>query len=423
MLDCGIGCRPVGIRMRPGDSCTPAGGLQRGNYDRGMATRTAKPDETRRRARPRAGDGALAERLRGKSVCICLGAGGVGKTTTSAALALGLAQRGAKAAVVTIDPAARLASALGLESLPGEPHRIEQSLLSEHGIDCKGELWAMMLDSKGTFDEIVARLAPSEHEREEILANPIYRELSSAVAGSQELSAMVKLYELRHERDFDVIVLDTPPSRNAVDFLDTPTRLLGFLEGRALKVFLSPGGLAARVFGRSTGIVFAIFARVTGVDMLSDLSTFFRSLSGILEAFGQRTRGVAELLRDKQTTFVLVTSPEPEPAQEAIFLAERLAENGMRRGGVIVNRVHFDGLGGATVQQAHEALAGELGDRLAARVAANLADFDVLVTRDRETVARVAAELDEPSPVLVPHLDEDISDLTGLAQLSELLFG
>jgi anion-transporting ArsA/GET3 family ATPase len=156
--------------------------------------------------------------------------------------------------------------------------------------------------------------------------------------------------------------------------------------------------------------------------MLSDLSTFFRSLSGILEAFGQRTRGVAELLRDKQTTFVLVTSPEPEPAQEAIFLAQRLAQNGMRRGGVIVNRVHFDGLGGATVEQAHEALAGELGDRLAARVAANLADFDVLVTRDRETVERVTTELDEPSPVLVPHLDEDISDLTGLARLSELLF-
>jgi anion-transporting ArsA/GET3 family ATPase len=395
-----------------------------GNYDRGMATRGAKPkrDGRSRREDVSAGDGVLGARLRGKRVCICLGAGGVGKTTTSAALALGLAARGAKAAVVTIDPAERLASALGLQELSGEPHLIDASLLAEHGVECKGELWAMMLDSKGTFDEIVERLAPSEREREEILANPIYRELSSAVAGSQELSAMAKLYELRHERDFDVIVLDTPPSRNAVDFLETPTRLLGFLEGRALKVFLSPGGLAARVFGRSTGIVFAIFARVTGVDMLSDLSTFFRSLAGILDGFGERTRGAAELLRDEQTTFVLITSPEPEPAQEATFLARALADKRMPRGGVIINRVHFDGLDGHTVEQAQEALAGELGERLAARVAANLADFDVLVRRDRATIERLEAELDEPRPVLVPHLDEDISDLAGLVVLSERLF-
>jgi anion-transporting ArsA/GET3 family ATPase len=208
------------------------------------------------------GSGALLDRLAGKRVCICVGSGGVGKTTTSAALALGLAARGKRVAVVTIDPAARLASALGLEKLSGEPRLIDSSLLAEQGVDCKGELWAMMLDTKGTFDEIVTRLSDSDSDREEILANPIYRELSSAVAGSQELSAIAKLYELRHERDFDVIVLDTPPSRNAVDFLEAPNRLLGFLEGRALKVFLAPSGLAARVFGRSTGVVFAIFARV-----------------------------------------------------------------------------------------------------------------------------------------------------------------
>jgi len=367
-------------------------------------------------------DGALIKRLKGKRVCICLGSGGVGKTTTSAALALGLAARGQKVAVVTIDPAARLASALGLERLSGEPRLIEPSLLAEQGVQCKGELWAMMLDRKGTFDEIVARLAPDEREREQILANPIYRELSSAVAGSQELSAMAKLYELRHERDFDVIVLDTPPSRNAVDFLETPTRLLGFLEGRALKVFLSPSGLAARVFGRSTSIVFAIFARVTGVDMLSDLSTFFRSLSGILDGFGERTRGVAELLRERTTTFFIVTSPEHEPAREAEFLAERLAARSMSRGAVIVNRVHFDGLGESSAEQVRALLAPDLGDRLASRVAGNLADFDVLVQRDRDTVARLSRELAEQQPILVPHLDEDVRDIAGLARLAEHLF-
>ena len=398
---------------KPSGGYSHAGGrFLHGNYDPGMATAQAK----RRR------DGVLLKRLAGKRVCICLGSGGVGKTTTSAALALGLAARGQKVAVVTIDPAARLASALGLQRLSGEPRLIEPSLLAEQGIDCKGELWAMMLDSKGTFDEIVARLAPNEREREQILANPIYRELSSAVAGSQELSAMAKLYELRHERDFDVIVLDTPPSRNAVDFLETPTRLLGFLEGRALKVFLSPGGLAARVFGRSTGIVFAIFARVTGVDMLSDLSTFFRSLSGILEGFGEVTKGVAELLRDPTTTFLVVTSPEPEPAREAEFLAERLAQRDMSRGGLIVNRVHFDGLGDSSVEQVEALLAPDLGEPLARRVAGNLADFDVLVQRDRDTVARLSRELGERTPILVPHLDEDIRDVAGLARLAEHLF-
>jgi anion-transporting ArsA/GET3 family ATPase len=395
-----------------GEYSHATGRFLHGNYDPGMATADVK----HRR------DGALLKRLKGKRVCICLGSGGVGKTTTSAALALGLAARGQKVAVVTIDPAARLASALGLERLSGEPRLIEPSLLAEQGVQCKGELWAMMLDSKGTFDEIVARLAPDEREREQILANPIYRELSSAVAGSQELSAMAKLYELRHERDFDVIVLDTPPSRNAVDFLETPTRLLGFLEGRALKVFLSPSGLAARVFGRSTGIVFAIFARVTGVDMLSDLSTFFRSLSGILDGFGERTRGVAKLLRERTTTFFIVTSPEHEPAREAQFLAERLAARNMSRGAVIVNRVHFDGLGESSAEQVQALLAPDLGDRLASRVAGNLADFDVLVQRDRDTVARLSRELAEQQPILVPHLDEDVRDIAGLARLAEHLF-
>jgi anion-transporting ArsA/GET3 family ATPase len=399
-----------------------------------MATRGAKPkrdgarlkDGARAGGRDRngraRGGGELAKRLRSKRICICVGAGGVGKTTTSAALALGLAARGQKVAVVTIDPAERLASALGLAELSGEPRRIDATLLGEHGVPCAGELWAMMLDSKRTFDEIVTRLAPGERELQEILANPIYRELSTAVSGSQELSAMAKLYELRHEHDFDVIVLDTPPSRNAVDFLETPSRLLGFLEGRALKVFLTPGGFAARVFGRSTGIVFAIFARVTGVDMLSDLSTFFRSLSGILDGFGERTRGVAELLRDEQTTFLLVTSPEPEPAREIEYLAERLSQREMPRGALIVNRVHFDGLDGQSAEQVQELIEPQLGARLAARVAANLADFDVLARRDRNTIARLTRELDEPNPVLVAHLDEDVYDLAGLARLAESLF-
>ncbi len=372
--------------------------------------------------RERTSSGGLARRLADKEVLVCVGAGGVGKTTTSAALALGLAMRGQKVAVVTIDPARRLATALGLQELPGEPHRIDASALSDAGIELPGELWAMMLDTKRTFDEVVARLASDESARQEILANPVYRELSTAVAGSQELGAIAKLYELHAEHDFDVIVLDTPPSRNALDFLDAPGRLLGFLDGRALQVFLAPSGLTARLFGRGTALVFAIFARVTGVDMLNELSRFFRSMSSVIAGFGERTRSVAALLRSPQTAFVIVTSPEPEPVSEAAFLAERLRAADMPLEELIVNRVQLDGLGGHSPQEVSQLLAGALGAALADKVASNLADFDVLACRDRDAIARLSRLLARGTPIVVPQLDEDVQDLLGLARIAEYLF-
>ena len=364
----------------------------------------------------------LAARLAGKRVLVCVGAGGVGKTTTSAALALGLARGGRKVAVVTIDPAKRLASALGLERLASEPHQIDPRALRAAGVGGKGELWAMMLDTKRTFDEVVARLASDERSRQEILANPIYKELSTAVAGSQELSAVAKLYELYEEHDFEVIVLDTPPSRNALDFLEAPGRLLGFLEGRALQVFLAPSGLTARLFGRGTALVFSIFARVTGVDMLGELSNFFRTLSSVIEGFGQRTRDVEALLRGPETSFLIVTSPESEPASEALFLSERLAAADMSADALIINRTHLDGLGGHPSDEVVGLLAGELGDPLAERVASNLADFDVLARRDRDTIERLASAVRGSAPIVIPQLDEDVEDLLGLARVAEHLF-
>jgi anion-transporting ArsA/GET3 family ATPase len=281
----------------------------------------------------------------------------------------------------------------------------------------------MMLDAKRTFDEIITQLAPDERSREEILANRVYGELSTAVAGSHELSAIAKLYELYEEHDFDVIVLDTPPSRNALDFLNAPTRLLGFLEGRALQVFLAPGGLTARLFGRGTALVFAIFARVTGVDMLADLSAFFRSLSGVIDGFGERTRGVQALLRAPETSFLIVTSPEPEPAEEARFLAQRLGQAKMRGARLIVNRVQPDGLGGRSQEEAGALLVDALGERLGARVAANLADFDALARRDADTVRELAGAIGEHRPIAVPHLDEEVQDLLGLSRVAGYLLG
>ena len=217
-------------------------------------------------------------------------------------------------------------------------------------------------------------------------------------------------------------MLDTPPSRNALDFLRTPENMLRFLEGRALKVFLAPGGIAARFLGRGTGLVFAIFARVTGVDMLGELSTFFKSLTGVIDGFGERIRGVAELLREPTTGYLIVTSPEHEPAREAVFLAEQLRGERIGCDATIVNRVHLHGLDGHSAAEVEALLAAELGDgSLARRAAHNLADFDVLARRDRDTIARLRQELDEPDPVIVPYLDEEIQDLAGLARIAGYL--
>ncbi len=365
---------------------------------------------------------SLGRRLDGTRMCICVGSGGVGKTTLSAALALGLARRGQKVAVVTIDPARRLATSLGLQELDNEPRLVDPSILQAQGIEAPGELWAMMLDAKRTFDELIMRLAPDAEAAEEVLANRIYRELSSAVAGSQEFTAIAKLYDLHREGDFDTIVLDTPPSRNALDFLEAPKRLTQFFEGRALKVLLAPTGLAARVVGRGTSVVFAILSRLTGVDLVSDLSVFFRSLAGLIDGFRERALGVQALLADPATTFLIVSSPEQAPTEEAIFFATQLAAANLPIGGLIVNRVHRRGLGEHTAEAIAAALSDDLGPRLAGRVAANAADVEVLVQRDRRAIARLSDALGEPEPVIVGHLDHDVYDLAGLAEVEAQLF-
>ena len=229
---------------------------------------------------------SVADMLEGKRVCVCAGSGGVGKTTTSAAVALGMAAEGAKVAVVTIDPAKRLANALGLERLDNEPHRVSKERLSDGGgLDIRGELWAMMLDPKRTFDDLIERLAPDPGRAEEIKANRVYRELSTAVSGSQEFTAIAKLYDLDREHGFDLLVLDTPPSRNALDFLNAPQRLNSFLEGRAFTALFKPG---MRILGIGATPLLAALRRVTGVDLLADVGTFFQLLAGMTADFSAR---------------------------------------------------------------------------------------------------------------------------------------
>lgn len=360
----------------------------------------------------------LAHRLKGSRVIVCVGAGGVGKTTISASLALALATRGGRVLVVSIDPAKRLASALGMQELPGEPHRVAPQALAAEGVQLEGELWAMMLDPKGTFDELIGRLAPDEQAREEVLSNRIYRELSSATAGSQEFTAVTKLFDLEREGGFDAIVLDTPPSRNALDFLDAPDRLRRFLEGRALRTLLRPSGLAGGLLGRGSGMVLSMLARATGVDLLGDLSTFFRSLGGILDGFNERARGVESMLREQTTSFVIVTSPEAEPAREAAFFHARLREAGMRTGALVVNRVHETSLNGFSSSEVRGLLAERLERGLANRLADSLADVEVLAQRDRRSVQLLASAIGERHPVLVPELEGEVQDLAGLARVA-----
>ena len=364
----------------------------------------------------------VADVIAGKRIVICGGSGGVGKTTTSAAIAMGAAAAGRKVAVVTIDPAKRLANSLGLEELGNEPALVDPDLFAPAGVEMEGELWAMMLDPKRTFDDLIDRLAPNEKARDDVLDNRIYQELSNAVAGSQEFTAMAKLYELDRDHDFDLIVLDTPPSRNALDFLDAPDRLTQFFEGRALQVFLRPTGLAARVMGRGTGMVFGVLKRVTGIDLLEDLAVFFRSLSGMIDGFKERAQAVNKLLADRGTVFLLITSPEREPVDEAIFFWRKLKAARMPFGGVVVNRVHHDLLGNAEVGDVSDELTAELGDKLAGRVADNFRDYHVLARRDAHNIERLGKQLRDDRLLLVPYLDEDVHDIEGLARLDRYLF-
>ncbi len=364
--------------------------------------------------------------LEGKAICICAGSGGVGKTTTSAAIATGMAARGLKVCVLTIDPAKRLADSLGLAELGNEASRVDPALFEEQGVAMEGELWAMMLDAKATFDELVARQAPDEESRDRVLENRIYQQISSALAGSQEYMAMEKLFELHTEGRFDLLVLDTPPTRNALDFLDAPKRLTQFSEGRSLRMFMKPTGLAAKVAGRSASLALSVFKRIVGFDLLADLAEFFNAFSGMVDGFQARAKRVNTLLADPSTSFLVVCGPQGEPVDEAVYFHRKLVEAELPFGGVIVNKVHYpaERLRDETDDRLEEALAPALeGDSdLAHRVAENFADYQALAERDARNIDRLARELRTSAVIRVPYLDEDVHDLAGLAEINRYLF-
>jgi anion-transporting ArsA/GET3 family ATPase len=374
--------------------------------------------------------------LKGKEICICAGSGGVGKTTTSAAVAMGMASRGKKVAVLTIDPAKRLANSLGLPELGNEESLVEPERFAEAGIEMRGELWAMMLDAKRTFDDLVERHAPDERTRDRILQNRIYQEISNAMAGSQEYMAMEKLYELHQEARYDLLVLDTPPTRHALDFIEAPERMTRFIEGKSLQFFLRPGRFGVKILGRSGGILFSALKRITGIDLLQDLSEFFQSFGDMAQGFSERAQRVNELLGERCTTFLLVTAPERDSIEEGLYFLRRLKEARLPFGGVVVNKVHPDYIKGTGRKERRADLVGhDLRDglarsfdgtpgaaELAAKVADNFEHYHVLAERDRENMELLTRRLQDDCVLEVPSFDEDVHDIAGLERINRYLF-
>jgi anion-transporting ArsA/GET3 family ATPase len=347
---------------------------------------------------------SLRDLVEGRRILVCCGSGGVGKTTTAAALALEAARAGRRAVVVTIDPAKRLADALGLAGLTGTPSEIDG--------DWSGELWALMLDTKSTFDDLVTANAADPQQAERILSNRFYRNISGALSGTQEYMAMEKLYELHQQTDFDLVVVDTPPTRNALDFIDAPRRLSRFLDHRLFRMVTSPSRGMLRAVNVAAQAFLRTVAKVVGAEVIEDAIAFFQAFEGMEQGFRDRADAVFHLLSDDDTAFVLVASPRRDTIDEARFFATKLGEADISVRALIVNRMHpsfGDGLAEATAERARTFEGSDLGG-----LYRNLAEFQLVASREEEHLSGLAAAVAPAAVVRVPFLSTDVHDLDGL---------
>ena len=360
-------------------------------------------------------------------VVVCLGSGGVGKTTTSASMALRAAATGRRALCLTIDPARRLAASLGLSELKGEEQRIDAAQLQAAGLPCRGELWAMMLDMKRTFDELVERYSKSPEQHQRILGNRIYQYVSTSLAGTQEYMAMEKLHAVHKDPRFDFIVLDTPPTTNALDFLDAPQKLVGAIDSPIMRWFVEQLSGSAGLLGRGTAFVLRGLSRFTGAAFLDLVGQFVTDLNALFGGFRERAKEVYESLRGPDVAFVIVTSPSPSAVGEAVFFSKKLADYGITPAGVIVNRVHRavqvpDGLDAAMLAAHLPAGADAAG--LLERMRRAAADHAALALRDEEGLRRLRQHVGPGmSYTEVPALAQDVHDLEMLARMGEHPFG
>lgn len=355
----------------------------------------------------------------GTRIVVCCGSGGVGKTTTAAAIALRAAEQGRTVCVLTIDPARRLAQSLGLVELDNTPRPVA-------GIDIRagGSLDAMMLDMKSTFDEVVESHASPE-KAAEILANPFYVALSSSFAGTQEYMAMERLGQLHAEGRWDLIVVDTPPSRSALDFLDAPERLSSLLDGRFIKLLLAPARGPARLLTAGLGIVTAALNKVLGAQVLTDMQTFVAAFDTLFGGFRQRAEATFSLLQASGTSFFVVATPEPAAMREAAYFVERLAADQMPLAGLIVNRVHDENAAGVSAADAESVSARLMSGPAAERRTAELLDVHAermhLAERENRLRQRFVASHRSVEVVAVPALDTDVHDLDGLRRIGDYL--
>ena len=355
-------------------------------------------------------------------IIVCCGSGGVGKTTTSAALALRAAERGRKVVVLTIDPARRLAQSMGIEALDNTPRPVV-------GVDggAGGALDAMMLDMKRTFDEVVESQATPEKARQ-ILENPFYVALSSSFAGTQEYMAMEKLGQIHHDsqRDghYDLIVVDTPPSRSALDFLDAPERLSSFLDGRFIRLLLAPARGPARLMSAGLGVVTAALTKLLGAQVLRDMQTFVAAFDTLFGGFRQRATKTYQLLQADGTAFLVVAAPEPDALREAAYFVERLNEERMPLAGLVVNRAGRAPGGRLSAERAlaaAERLEEEGTDGPTPGLLRLHAERSRIVARETRLRARFATAHPDVPTAVVPALSTDVHDLDGLRTVGDLL--
>ncbi len=357
------------------------------------------------------------------SIVVCTGSGGVGKTTSAAAIALRAAERGRNVCVLTIDPARRLAQAMGLTQLDNTPRPVT-------GIEGDGSLHAMMLDMKRTFDEVVESHADPDRAAQ-ILENPFYQALSSSFAGTQEYMAMEKLGQLHAQTDapWDLIVVDTPPSRSALDFLDAPARLGSFLDGRFIRILTAPARGAGRGLGRLAAAGFGIFTgvlgKILGAQVLTDVGTFVAAIDTTFGGFRERADRTFALLQQSSTRFLVVAAPEPDALREASYFVERLRDENMPLGGLIVNRVQDVDqslMSAETASAAAQRLAADSNDD---PLAARLLELHAARLRERERQHHVTERFTGAHPNVsiaqVPALAEDVHDLAGLREIGELM--
>jgi anion-transporting ArsA/GET3 family ATPase len=350
---------------------------------------------------------SLATLLEQQSVIVCVGAGGVGKTTTAAALALEAAQRGRRVCVVTIDPARRLSDAMGFDpdrAIGNEPQQID--------VAATGELWAVMLDTSTTFDALIRTYAPSEEQAQNILTNDFFRNIADSMSGAHEYMAMEKLYELHNDERFDLVVVDTPPTSNAIDFLEAPDRITQFLDHRLYKILVTPTGGLARVVNFAAQGFLRTVARIVSASVVDDAIEFFATFDGMEEGFRGRAVAVHDLLVADDTAFVLVTVPRNDTVDDAAAFIETLAEANIAVDAIVVNRVHpsfgSDRLDG-------------LADGPLAPFITVLHDSQAVVAGQDTVLSSLTDKLPAGAVVKIPFLDTDVHDLEGLASLAQWL--